>query len=357
MPIERPTLDQLRSRQEADLLAALGGSEFLQGSYLKAISDAVAAAANEIYGFIQDYQTPQGIPLTAEGQYLQDWGETVEFNRNAATFSTGTVRFTGSNGITIPVGTDLVASNFVTYRTTETVVIADGQADADVISLVAGSIGNLDADSELTLVTGLESVNSTVTVLTGGLIGGIDQESDTSLRSKILNFLRNRPQGGSPADYKLWVSEIAGTGTVWVFPLVSGENTVDVYFITDDEDDIIPGDDLVDQVQAYLSSDDRRPTTVTVYVRAPELVTQDFEISLTADEDENLDDVKLAVENNLKDLIRRERKPGGTLLLSKIREAVSTAAGEYNNAVVSPDDDVDFDVGDMPEFGEISWVE
>lgn len=358
MAIERPTLQEIRDRQEADLLAALGANEFRLGSYLKALSDSLAATANELYGYIQGYQAKQGCPLTAEGQYLQDWAEVVDFSRNAATYAHGDIDFTGTEGALIPAGTELLGSNSVTYRSTESVILdEEGEGTANVIALVPGVAANLIAGSSLTIMQPIESVSSTATVAETGIAGGIDQESDDSLRSKILGFLRNRPQGGALADYYIWVSEVAGTGKTWVFPLVSGASTVDIYFLTDDDDDIVPGTELVQAVQTYIDNEHRRPVTVTVYVRTVTTVDQDFEISLVADDNADLTEVKLAVEANLKDLIRRERKPGGILLVSKIREAVSNAAGEYDNVVVAPDEDVEYDTGEIPVFGAIEWTE
>ena len=47
-----------------------------------------------------------------------------------------------------------------------------------------------------------------------------------------------------------------------------------------------------------------------------------------------------AIEAELADLIRRESEPGGTLLVSHIREAISTAQGETDHELTSPTADV-----------------
>ncbi|RYE88861.1 MAG: baseplate J protein, partial [Oxalobacteraceae bacterium] len=58
----------------------------------------------------------------------------------------------------------------------------------------------------------------------------------------------------------------------------------------------------------------------------------------------------------LRDLLVREAAPGKTLLLSHIREAVSTAAGETDHVLVSPAANVVPPTGHMPTFGSIAWV-
>ena len=66
--------------------------------------------------------------------------------------------------------------------------------------------------------------------------------------------------------------------------------------------------------------------------------------------------VRVAIEAELRDLHRREAAPGATLLLSHIREAVSLASGETDNAVLFPITDLLHSTGQMPTFGGITWA-
>lgn len=356
MALDKPTLDEIKARQETDIRDELGIDELPKGSVVKALSNAQAGTANELFGFLKDFVAKQGNPLTAEGIFLDWQAESYGFNRLAASFAQGSIRFTGTNGVQIPSGTELIGSNNVTYKTKAAVTVSSGIADVDAIALIPGTETNLDASESLTLLSAVASINSTATVNSSGITGGVDQESDETLRTRLLGFLRDRPQGGAVADYKLWVSEIVGTGQAWIFPNVTEDNSVDVYFVMNDEENLIPSDAKVTEVQDYIDNENRRPVTCIVYVRKPSLVSQDFSISLAPESSEDLSEVKIAVENNLKDLLRRERKPGGTLLISKVREAVSNAAGEYDNTVSSPSADVDYDTGEIPELGTITWI-
>ena len=60
-------------------------------------------------------------------------------------------------------------------------------------------------------------------------------------------------------------------------------------------------------------------------------------------------------EAELRDLIRREAEPSGTLLISHIREAISVAAGERDHVLVTPAANVECDIGEVPTFGDITW--
>ena len=87
-------------------------------------------------------------------------------------------------------------------------------------------------------------------------------------------------------------------------------------------------------------------------VVAPTAVPLNFTIAVTP----NTAAVKAAVEAELRDLIRREAVPGGTLLLSHIREAISLAAGETNYTMTAPSADVALTLGQLTTFGAITWA-
>ena len=65
--------------------------------------------------------------------------------------------------------------------------------------------------------------------------------------------------------------------------------------------------------------------------------------------------VKSAVAAELADVLQREAYPGGTILLSHLREAISVAAGETNNVLTAPTADVTHSAGQMAVLGAITW--
>ncbi|PHJ53465.1 baseplate J protein, partial [Nostoc linckia z1] len=136
-----------------------------------------------------------------------------------------------------------------------------------------------------------------------------------------------------------------------VYPNNTGPGTVGVTFVTDDDPGgIIPDSDKVDEVQAYI--DARRPVTADVTVFAPVAVALNFTIDLSPDTAV----VRAAVEASLRDLIRREAQPGGTIYLSQIREAISIAAGETDHTLTSPNANVTRTAGQITTFGTITWT-
>ena len=95
----------------------------------------------------------------------------------------------------------------------------------------------------------------------------------------------------------------------------------------------------------------RRPVTAAVDVFAPTPVALNLSITLLPDTAA----IRASVEAELKDLLARDAVPGGTLLISRIREAISIAAGEADHVLTSPTANIDHDAGELAVLGTITW--
>jgi uncharacterized phage protein gp47/JayE len=155
--------------------------------------------------------------------------------------------------------------------------------------------------------------------------------------------------GGARSDYEAWALQVAGVTRAWVYPLENGPGTVVVRFVRDNDTSLIPDSAEVAAVQAYI--DDLRPVTANVTVEAPTASPLNMTIQLTP----NTAAVRAAVTAELTDVLQREAAPGGTILLSHLREAISVAAGEVNNVLTTPTADVTHAAGEMPVLGTITW--
>ena len=92
--------------------------------------------------------------------------------------------------------------------------------------------------------------------------------------------------------------------------------------------------------------------TALVTVAAPVAVPLDFDIRLTPDSSA----IRAAIEAELRDLIFREAVPGGTLLISHIREAISIAAGEVDHVLLAPDEDQTVTAAQINTLGTLTWT-
>ncbi len=347
----RPSLQNLLDRAQGDIEASLPGTDAsLRRSNLNVLAGLIAGVSHGLHGHMA-WLADQVIPDTAEVEYLDRFATLwLDQPRKAAATATGNITFTGTNGTLIPAGTSLIRADGVEYTTNADATLSSGTVTAAVTAVEAGAAGNAIAGVAVTLTTPIAGVTSTASVASGGLTAGSDTESDDDLRARLLARIKEAPHGGASGDYVNWALEVAGVTRAWVYPQELGIGTVTVRFVRDDDASIIPDAGEVTAVQDYI--DARRPVTAQLTVVAPIAVPLDFTIAVTP----NTAAVKAAVQAELTDLLRREAEPGGTILLSHIREAISIAAGETNYTMTGHAADVTHTTGQMATMGTITWA-
>lgn len=342
----RPTLPTLVEQIRADLLARLSQDDVLRRSDLEVQARVQAAALHAVYGFVS-HLARQILPDTADSDWLDRHASWWGIARKAASVASGTVTATATSGVTIPAGTVLQRAGVGDYATTAEVTAADGTATLPVEAATAGAAGNLSAGALLTLVSPIAGVQSTAVVVE--IAGGAEVESDDDLRARVRDRIRLPPHGGAEHDYEAWALEVAGVTRAWVYPSLAGIGTVGVCFVADGREDIVPTPAEVEAVQAYI--DARRPVTADVTVFAP--VADALDLSIELDPDSTA--TRAAVAAELADFLTREAEPGATIHLSRLREAISIATGEYRHDLVSPAADVVSDAGHIAILGTITW--
>lgn len=350
MPFNRPSLTELVDRTRADVLARLTAEELLRRADAEVLARVLASATHGLHGHIE-WIARQVIYDTTESEILDRWASIwLTTRRIPAAAARGNITLTGTTGTLIPLGTVLARSDGAEYITDADATIVAGTVTVAVTAPIAGAAGNALAGVSLSMSSPIAGVNSTATVATGGLTQGADQEDDVALRARLIARIQQPPQGGADYDYVTWALEVAGVTRAWVYPQELGLGTVTVRFVRDDDASIIPDAGEVTAVQTYI--DARRPVTAAVTVVAPVAVPLAFTIAVTP----NTQVVKDAVTTELTDLLRREAEPGGTILLSHIREAISIAAGETNYTMTAPVADVLHTTGQMATLGTITWA-
>jgi uncharacterized phage protein gp47/JayE len=347
-----PTLVELREQAAADIETFLpGGDARTRRTTSGVLGYAIAGAAQGLHANIQARERNFLPDSRAEAEGVERWASLLGYWYLDATAAAGTLTVTGSSGAVLAAGTRLQYSDGTEYATTADLTLAGATGSVAVEAQALGAAGNLPAGAKLTLLSPAPGINSTLIVGGAGLTGGADQEGLDALRGRILARLRLPPMGGSAADYETWALEgHAAVTRAWVSPLEQGANTVVVRVVTDNEADMIPSAPVLDAVLAYING--KRPVTAEVFVVSPVAVPLNFEIQLTPDTTA----VRDAVTNALQDLLRREAKPGGTILRTHIAEAISTTVGETDHVLQIPTANVSHAAGEMAIFGSITWL-
>lgn len=345
MPFETPSLPVLIKRAQSDL-----ASDSLRQSDAQVLARTLSGAAYGLYGYL-DWICAQILPDKADESTLERIAA-LRLNqpRKAAQSASGSVSFTASAGAVLDVDTLLQSSDGRSYKITAARTTGNGLNSTTIAALDAGSLGNAEAGMTLFPVQPIQGiVGNSFVVLAPGLIGGVARESIESLRSRVIRSYRIIPQGGSAQDYETWALECPGITRAWCLGNYLGPGTVGLFVMRDDDPQPVPDAAQLAEVQAYIEP--LRPVTAELHVLPPVPLSVTYSLRLTPDSNA----VRAAVEAQLRDLHSREAGLGDTLLISHIREAISSATGESDHKLTSPTADVVAATNQLLTFGGCVW--
>ncbi|HYW57669.1 MAG TPA: baseplate J/gp47 family protein [Polaromonas sp.] len=356
MPLIRKTLGQLTSQSEAEINALVPGADArLRFSVLRVFARVWAGLVDGLYSALI-FLSRQIFGMTATGEYLRLIAASYGIYRLPATAAQGCILLTGAAGTSVPAGSIFQRGDGIQYQTTAGVILpAAGFAEVQAIALTVGEIGNADAAVALTAVVTVAGLTSAA-VCTAAIAGGADEEGDEALRIRYLDRLRVPPGPGTVADWVSWAKSFSSEVTrVWVIPAMSGNGTVGLVFAQDNVA-IVPPPSAVAAMQAYLDAN-YTPAGIILTVFAPTLVPVPFTIHELPNADPT---IRANIGAELADLLYREGGPGNTIPLSRIREAISSAEGEYDHVLTVPAAPLTFTavnpVFQLGQLGAITWV-
>jgi uncharacterized phage protein gp47/JayE len=363
LAFNRPSLTTIYNRIISDIeTRVVGVGTLLRRSVLRILARVYAGAVHTLWGYL-DYMSKQLFIATAEGDNLDYRAAEYGILRDSGDYSTGVISTTGINGTIIPVGTQWQNDLGWIYETLDEVTIAGGTASLNIQATVKGTDGNEIAGTILTIVSPIADIATTATVGPDGLQNGTDEETDDSLRNRVLIKKRNAPHGGAQHDYVNWMLEVSGVTRAWVFPLYMGAGTVGCTFVRDNDLNIIPDETQLQEVKDYLTehTDPITGETIGIPVTAlPGLFMLDLTpvtVNFTIKVYPNTTAVQNAIQGELEDLIKLDGGPGETLYRSRIIEAIGLAAGEEHSELVSPAVDITVSQSQIHVLGTITFTD
>lgn len=350
MPFNRPPLDLLIARSAASMQSRLPGTDAVLRRSLSGIVARMSAGTEHgLYGYL-DWLARQLMPDTAEEEHLERWASIWGVSRKAAGHVSGDVSITGTPGAVLPEGTICLRSDAVRYAVVSDAIVGDdGTGTAFVSAVDAGTAGNAPVGTVLALASPVSGLDSQVQAA-DGLTGGTDEETDESLKSRLLATIQRTPMGGTQADYEQWALEVPGVTRAFVTQEM-GRGTVTVRFMMDDTyPDGVPKDGDRQAIAAHIET--VRPVTADVYVVLPVADPLNLRLRITPDTAA----IRLAAEANLWAAVRRDAVPGGTVFLSRLHEALSLTEKEEDHVILSPTANVTPETGHIVVPGSIEWV-
>lgn len=323
MPFVRPTLNELIIRTENDFTSRLTGAiPLLSRALLKIISRVLSGAWDTIYGH-QEFLSFQIIIDKAEEAFVRRWAFQWRIPIQEATFAIGNIQFSGVDTTILPLDTLLVRDDGVEYITTAPGTVVSGSVIVPIICTTAGEIGNAPANTVLSLSSPIVDISDTGFLTGTGAEGGVEADTKDIILQNLLNRLQNPPMGGSDSDYKRIAEDVAGVEKGFPFENQAGTAKVlgSVTVVIKGVTPIIPSSTLLDEVLTALLSPKFKPLTSSIFVAPINSKTIDYDISLTPDTAA----IRQNIQTNLEQQHTKDMIPGGSLLISRIRNAISTS--------------------------------
>lgn len=174
------------------------------------------------------------MPDTAQGEDLVRLANIYNLSLRAAGPSSGSILLdaTVTTDIVIPTGSQLIDDKGLSYEVSVGGSYSDGE-EIPIRAIDTGSGTNLAPESILRWVSPPPFVSPTAVVASGGLTGGVDEETYEGLRTRILEKIRNPPGGGNWSE----LNQAAEDSTVAVqksfaYPAANGPATVHLAVVT-----------------------------------------------------------------------------------------------------------------------------
>lgn len=267
-----PTINQLYAQIISSIESELNITISPFGkSYLRARAKVQAGICWLLYLAIAKVQKNIWVDTCDEETLLRFAQVKLGRGRFPATQGQYSVLVTGTTGAIIVAGTIFRANDDALNPTKRFILdndfVLDGINLITLRALEAGDESKLAIGNQLTVEAPIALVNSVVTVQTE-LIQPQPAETIEALRNAVILAFRLEPQGGSPADYRLWSLEVQGIVNAYPYAVGGATSEVNLYIEADNVDGIPTLQDLQNiQDNIELPTADRparKPATAIV---------------------------------------------------------------------------------------------
>ena len=181
--------------------------------------------------------------------------------------------------------------------------------------------------------------------------GGSDDESDESLRARVLESYQRLPNGANAAYYQQVAMSHAGVAAAQVVGRARGIGTVDVYITTEAG---VPSEELVEEVRADLQ--EKREIAVDVSVCVPTKKTVNVAVEVQSADNVEFQTVKAEVESALTNFFSGKLL-GQPILLAELGNRIYQVNGVENYRFSAPTADVAGDSKVLPVLGTLTVTE
>lgn len=240
-----PTTKEIYDAMIADVQSELGGTIPLwRKAFVRALCMAMAPSIKLAYlyaGSVQKNMFPDLADSEAVGGTLERFGR-AKLGRGPLPSTQGSYIITvmGDIGTIIPVNTtfksDVTASNpDVMYVVDNTVTLANTTEEIEVRCLTAGLEGR-QAVGDVLIVTAPIVGLQNKAIVSQEYISPTSGETIEEYRKVVLQSYRLMPQGGAPADFRLWAQDAFGVYETYPYSKNAAPGSVIVFVEATKED-------------------------------------------------------------------------------------------------------------------------
>lgn len=312
---------------------------------------AAAAQAAALYAQCE-WMGKQCFPQTAAGQYLDSHAQLRGLQRKSAAAAEGEIQFyvdkAAAADLPIAAGTVCMTAGCVRFETTRAAVLPAGSTSVSVPAraLEAGTAGNAGAGTVLTMAVAPVGISRCGN--SAAFSGGEDEETDETLRARVLASYRRLPNGANAAYYEQQALSFGEVAAAAAIPRSRGIGTVDVVVSVPGG---IPESALLQKLTDYFSR--QREIAVDVQVLAPTAVPVNVSIKLVVEDNRDFDTVSAAVKSAVISWFDGKLL-GQNVLLARLGNLIYSVDGVRNYALTAPAADVAAAAGELPQLGTLT---
>ena len=231
MSYPTPSFDQFREWLRAFFQFLLPDRNVSPLSLYGRLVTWIAGAATDLHAHV-DTSERDAMPDSAEGAAADRHAKLWGLERKGATPARrpGSIRVTGTPTTPITAGEQLtdLATGLIYELASGGVVGGAGYVDLDLVAVDTGSKTRIPKGTVLEFVSPPAGITTQAEVILDVNLDGQDQELTGALRLRYLAVIGERPQGGSPADFVSWCTEVTGIAEAYCYPNRAGRGSVDV---------------------------------------------------------------------------------------------------------------------------------
>lgn len=296
--------------------------------------------AGEIFSLTSELDNikKQMFVTTASGEKLDLHAQTVGTERIKGEKAVGKIMFRLDvpleYDIIIPKGTICTNSQGTfNYVTTEEMSIESGSTYAFVWSEAedSGKRYNASANDITTIVTyfsvGISITNST------SFKGGTDDESDESLRERIIELMKNKPNGISSQYYKTLAESCDGVHSACVIPNSGGAGAVLICIAGRGQE---VTEEICEAVQAVMN--ENKSIGVYIFVNKASAVSVNAAVKISVKSGYSFDEVKVSVEEAVREFFN-SLSVNEDVTCASLGNAVYAVDGVQNYQLVNFEDE------------------